>query len=329
MATTKGGVLAARKQAQMQQGGNSASESLATMMNSLISREGFRKRFDELLGKRAPQFISSVVTLMNADTSLKQAFAEAPVTIIQSALKAASYDLPIDPALGYAYIVPFRNSKKGGIHEAQFIMGYKGMIQLALRSGCYRKINVLDVRAGELKSYDRLTEDIEFEWIADEDQRESAPVIGYVGYFQLVNGMEKTIYMTVKQLEAHEKKYRQGQYMGKGWRDDPDAMMRKTVLRRLIGKWGIMSVTYQNADPAMMQAAAAIANGSFDDEDNSPIDVTAASVEANTHSEEGKQPSGEVTAQAETPAPEPEEDPAIAAMSDEMGDWYADETTGK
>lgn len=280
MATTKGGVLAARKQAQMQQGGNSASESLATMMNSLISREGFQKRFDELLGKRAPQFISSVVTLMNADTSLKQAFAEAPVTIIQSALQAASFDLPINPALGYAYIVPFRNSKRNRM-EASFIMGYKGMLQLALRTGVYKRINVVDVRAGELKSYDRLREDIELEFIEDEDEREKAPIIGYVGFFQMINGMEKLIYMSVKQLEAHEKKYRQGEYMSKGWRDNPDAMMRKTIMRKLIGKWGLMSVTYQSADPSVLRAAQAIATGTFDDEDKPDyvVDVNASEAE--------------------------------------------------
>lgn len=305
MATTKGGVLAARKQAQMQQGGNSASESLATMMNSLISREGFQKRFDELLGKRAPQFISSVVTLMNADTSLKQAFAEAPVTIIQSALQAASFDLPINPALGYAYIVPFRNSKRNRM-EASFIMGYKGMLQLALRTGVYKRINVVDVRAGELKSYDRLREDIELEFIEDEDEREKAPIIGYVGFFQMINGMEKLIYMSVKQLEAHEKKYRQGEYMSKGWRDNPDAMMRKTIMRKLIGKWGLMSVTYQSADPSVLRAAQAIATGTFDDEDKPDyvVDVNASEAEETPDQE---QPQGTI-------------DPGAPFTPEELGD---------
>ena len=130
------------------------------------------------------------------------------------------------------------------------MLGWKGMHQLALRTGAYKTINVVDVRQGELKHYDRLTEEIELEFLEDEDEREKLPVIGYVGYYRLINGAEKTIYMTVKQIENHEKKHRKGQYMGKGWKDDWDAMARKTVYRRLIGKWGVMSIDYQNRQQA-------------------------------------------------------------------------------
>ena len=278
--TSINGGLMAKRQAQMTQTQPQAKESTAALMNMLLSKEGYQKRFDELLGKRSPQFISSIVSLMNADSALMDAFHDAPVTIIQSALQAASFDLPINPALGYAYIVPFRNSKRNRM-EASFIMGYKGMLQLALRTGVYKRINVVDVRAGELKSYDRLREDIELEFIEDEDEREKAPIIGYVGYFQMINGMEKTIYMTVKQLEAHEKKFRHGNYMSRGWKENPDAMMRKTVLRKLIGKWGLMSVTYQSADPSVLRAAQAIATGAFDDEDKPDyvVDVNASEAE--------------------------------------------------
>lgn len=277
--TSINGGLMAKRQAQMTQAQPQTKESTAALMNMLLSKEGYQKRFDELLGKRSPQFISSIVSLMNADSALMDAFHDAPVTIIQSALQAASFDLPINPALGYAYLVPFRNSKRNRM-EASFIMGYKGMLQLALRTGVYKRINVVDVRAGELKSYDRLREDIELEFIEDEDEREKAPIIGYVGYFQMINGMEKTIYMTVKQLEAHEKKFRHGNYMGRGWKENPDAMMRKTVLRKLIGKWGLMSVTYQSADSSVLRAAQAIATGTFDDEDKPDyVDVNASEAE--------------------------------------------------
>lgn len=278
--TSINGGLMAKRQAQMTQTQPQAKESTAALMNMLLSKEGYQKRFDELLGKRSPQFISSIVSLMNADSALMDAFHDAPVTIIQSALQAASFDLPINPALGYAYLVPFRNSKRNRM-EASFIMGYKGMLQLALRTGVYKRINVVDVRAGELKSYDRLREDIELEFIEDEDEREKAPIIGYVGYFQMINGMEKTIYMTVKQLDAHEKKFRHGNYMSRGWKENPDAMMRKTVLRKLIGKWGLMSVTYQSADPSVLRAAQAIATGTFDDEDKPDyvVDVNASEAE--------------------------------------------------
>ncbi len=251
-----------------------ASKSVTVLLNSMLDSEGYRKRFDDLLGSRAPQFISSIVSLVNADQNMQKVFYQAPVTIIQSALKAATFDLPIDPNLGYAYIVPFYNTVKGADGaedirrmEATFIMGYKGMNQLALRTGVYETINVIDVREGELKRYNRLTEEIDVQFIEDEDEREKLPIVGWVGYFRLINGTKKTIYMTRKQVEAHEKKHRKGKYIGKGWREDFDAMAMKTVFRRLIGKWGLMSIDYQRADKSTLAAADAIAKGQFDDED--------------------------------------------------------------
>lgn len=223
-------------------------KSVNQIMNAMLDGEGMRKRFNDLLGQRSPQFISSVVSLVNADANMQKAFYEAPMTVIQSALKAASFDLPVDQNLGYAYIVPFNNYKDGVKKmEASFVLGWKGMHQLAIRTGAYKTINVVDIREGELKSYNRLTEEIKIEFIEDEDERESRNIIGYVGYYKLVNGAEKTIYMTVKQIENHEKKFRKGQYQSKGWRENFDAMARKTVYRRLIGKWGVMSIEYQNS----------------------------------------------------------------------------------
>lgn len=245
---------------------NKPKATITTMMNSLLDSEGYRRRFDELLGKRAPQFIASIISLVNADKNLQLAFQQAPVTIIQSALKAATYDLPIDPALGYAYIVPFNNSIKldgGGYQkrmEASFILGWKGMNQLAIRTGVYRNINVVDVRQGELKSYNRLTEEVEIEWVEDEEAREKLPIAGWVGYYRLINGMEKTIYMSRAQVEAHEKKNRKGQYMGKGWRENFEDMAAKTVFRKLIGKYGVMSIDYRTATPEALSAASALAD---------------------------------------------------------------------
>ncbi len=232
-------------------------QSVNALMNGLLDREGMRKRFNDILGKRTPQFISSIISLVNASPDLTKAMVESPMTVIQAGLRAAVYDLPIDPGLGYAYIVPFKNNKNGGKMEAVFIPGYKGMEQLALRSGAYSRVpDAVDVREGELIRYDRLTGDAEFKWVEDEDLREDLPIIGYAGYFRLKNGAEKTIYMTKAQIERHEKKNRKGQYMGKGWRDDWDAMAKKTVLRRLIGHYGIMSIDYQDhADPRALEAA--------------------------------------------------------------------------
>lgn len=230
-----------------------AQQSVNQLMNSMLDGEKLRGRFNELLGNRSAQFVSSLVSMVNADQNLQRAFYEAPMTVIQAGLKAAAFDLPIDQNLGYAYIVPFKNNKKdadgnwSSKMEATFILGWKGMHQLALRTGAYKTINVVDIRDGELKSYNRLTEEVDIEFIEDDDLRESKPIIGYLGYYRLVNGAEKTIYMTVKQIENHEKKFRKGQYMGKGWKDDFDAMARKTVYRKLIGKWGVMSIQYQTA----------------------------------------------------------------------------------
>lgn len=245
-------------------------QSVNTIMNTILDGEGMRKRFNELLGERTPQFLSSIVSMVNADVNLQKAFYEAPMTVIQSALKAATFDLPIEPSLGYAYIVPFSNSKKmadGSWEkrtEANFIIGYRGMIQLCLRTGAYSRIpDAVDVREGELVRYDRLTGDAEFNWIEDEDEREKLPIIGYAGYFRLKNGAEKTIYMTVKQIEAHEKKNRKGQYQSKGWRDDFDSMARKTVIRRLCGKYGLMSIDYQNGNADMVNLAQAVMEGDF------------------------------------------------------------------
>lgn len=239
--------------------------SINTLMNTMLDGEGMRKRFNDLLGERTPQFLSSIVSLVNADKNLQQAFYESPMTVIQSALKAATFDLPIEPSLGYAYIVPFNKSQKTADgqwvkrKEANFIIGYKGMVQLCLRTGAYSRVpDAVDVRQGELVRYDRLTGDAEFRWIEDEDARELLPVIGYAGYFRLKNGAEKTIYMTVKQIEAHEKKNRKGDFMGQGWKDDFDAMARKTVIRRLCGKYGLMSITYQKGDAATEQLAQAV-----------------------------------------------------------------------
>lgn len=255
--------------------------SVNALMNTFLDGEGMRKRFEDLLGKRTPQFISSIVSLVNADKNMQQAFYESPMTVIQSALKAATFDLPVDQSLGYAYIVPFKNYKKDlGTKkmEATFILGWKGMHQLALRTGAYKTINVVDLREGELKKYDRLTEEVDIEFIEDENEREKKPVIGYVGYYRLVNGAEKTIYMSIKAIEQHEKKFRKGEYQGKGWRDDWDAMARKTIYRILIGKWGVMSIDYQSRPDAInlanqMQDENALANAGVLDAEYTDLSV--------------------------------------------------------
>jgi len=248
-----------------------AQQSVMTMMNGLLDGEKMRKRFDDLLGKRAPQFISSLVSMVNDNKDLQEAFYQSPTSVVKSALQAASYDLPIDPTLGYAYIVPFNVSYKDENgnwkkkKQATFVIGYKGMTQLCLRTGAYKTIpDAIDVREGELISYDRLTGEAEFKWIEDEDIRETLPIIGYAGYFKLKNGAEKTIYMTKKQIEQHEQKNRKGKEMGKGWREDFDNMARKTVIRKLCSKYALMSIQYQDtADNDSMNLATALATSDY------------------------------------------------------------------
>lgn len=274
MATVKGTVLAKRNAGQPVE---KAHENVAALFNALISKEGFQKRFDELLGARAPQFISSMVTMINDDPYMMEVFRDNPISIIKAGLRAAAYDLPIDPALGQAYIVPFRNKGK---MEATFIIGYKGLYQLAVRTGVYKKINVVDVRDGELLNYDRLTEEAEFRWMDDEEERQKTPIAGYCAYFELTNGMRKCIYRTTQQINCHEKKFRKGNYQSKGWRDNWEAMASKTVLRELLGKWGLLSINYQTADPATLKIASDLATGQIDDEQH-VIDLQAEQVPDN------------------------------------------------
>lgn len=242
-----------------------AQQSVNTMLNGILDGEKMRRRFDELLGKRTPQFLSSLVSMINDNPDLQAAFYSNAMSVIKSALQAASYDLPIDPSLGYAYIVPYKNKGKP---TATFIIGYKGMVQLCLRTGAYKCVpDAVDVREGELESYNRLTGEAVFNWIEDEDEREELPIIGYAGYFQLKNGAEKTIFMTVKQIKKHEQKNRKGDYMGKGWRENFDAMARKTVIRRLCSKYALMSIEYQNgADKDTMNLATALAAQDYPDD---------------------------------------------------------------
>lgn len=256
-------------------------KSPSSILSAILDSEGYRKRFDEILGKRAPQFVSSIISLVNATPELAKAAVEAPQTIIQAGLKAAIMDLPIENSLGYAYIVPFRNTVKDAQgnfskrNEAAFILGWKGMVQLALRTGAYKTINASDVRQGELKSYNRLTEEVDIQWVEDEDERDKLPTVGWVGYYRLVNGSEKTIYMSRKAMEAHERKNRKGQYMGKGWKENFDAMALKTMYRMLIGKYGLMSIEYQyQTDPNVvamaqgrMDGAPVLPAGQLDDEE--------------------------------------------------------------
>lgn len=267
MATVKGGLLAKKQQEnQVQTQQQTANKSVTMVLNNLLDSSGIRKRIDELLGKRAAQLCSSLITIANSTPEMQQAAVQNPMSLLQTGLKAATYDLPLGGDLGFAYPVAFYNTKKGG-YECQFILGYKGLYQLAMRTGAYAKINVCDVREGELKSWNRLTEDIELEFIEDEEEREKTKIVGYCGYFRTVNGMEKFVYWSIAKIQHHEERFRKGKYQSPIWRDDPDSMSRKTVLRNMISKWGIMSIDYRSASADVVAMANNAANGTLDDEE--------------------------------------------------------------
>ena len=201
-------------------------------------------------GKNGTRFISSVVSAVNANPALQECTNQ---SILSGALLGESLNLSPSPQLGQYYLVPFNDKNKGKV--AQFQLGYKGYIQLAIRSGQYKKLNVLAIKEGELIRFDPLNEEIEVRLIEDEEAREQAATIGYYAMFEYTNGFRKALYWSKKKMEAHALKYSKGYQAKKGytfWEKDFDGMAYKTMLRQLISKWGIMSIDMQSAIDADM-----------------------------------------------------------------------------
>lgn len=223
-------------------------QSLAPMtVKTLFAKDEVKQKFQEMMGKRAASFITSVLQIASQNEMLAKA---EPMSIYQSAAVAATLDLPLNNSLGFAYIVPYNIKQKDGTWKvvAQFQIGAKGFKQLALRSGQFVTINDTDVREGELKHYNRLTGEIEFEWIQDVQVRLSKKIIGYASYFKLLNGFEKTYYMTVDELNDHGLRFSQTFKKGFGlWKDDFDGMARKTVIKLNLSKNAPLSVEMQKA----------------------------------------------------------------------------------
>ncbi|OTO94345.1 recombinase RecT [Enterococcus sp. DIV0385] len=215
---------------------------------ALMNTPAMKKKFTDILHEKSDSFMGSLMTLVGGDNYLSQA---EPMTIIASALKAATMDLPIDKNLGYAYVVPFNRSEKVGNkwikhNEAQFILGYKGYIQLAQRSGQYKALNALAIYDGQLIDWNPLTEEFTFDYKA----KLSDEVIGYVGFFELLNGFKKTVYWTKQEIESHRIKNAKGydkEKLSGAWIDNYDSMAIKTVLRNMLSKWGLLSVEMQSA----------------------------------------------------------------------------------
>lgn len=217
---------------------------------SFISRDEIKRRIAKTLGSdRGQRFITAIVSAVNNNPQLAECNND---SIYSGALLGESLNLSPSPQLGHYYLVPFNDKNKGKV--AQFQLGYKGYLQLAIRSGYYKKINVLDIKEGELIKYDPLNEEIEVNLIEDEEAREKAKTIGYYAMFEYTNGFKKTLYWSKSKMQEHAKKYSQGYRadLSKGtaytfWSKDFDGMAFKTMLRQLISKWGIMSIEMQNA----------------------------------------------------------------------------------
>lgn len=206
-----------------------------------------QKKVNDILGdeKDGKRFISAIVSAVNNNPQLKECDNS---SILSGALLGESLNLSPSPQLGQYYLVPFNDKSRGQV--ATFQMGYKGYIQLAIRSGQYKKLNVLAIKEGELIKYDPLDEEIEVQLIDDEEKRENTKTIGYYAMFEYTNGFRKTMYWSKAKMEKHALQYSKGYQAKKGytfWEKDFDAMAFKTMLRQLISKWGIMSIDLQNA----------------------------------------------------------------------------------
>ena len=209
-------------------------------LKGMLGNESIKSRFKEILGKKAPGFISSILSVANGNTMLQNA---EPQSVLNAAVIAATLDLPINPNLGYAAIVPY-NDRKTRTCVAQFQLQYKGLVELCLRSGQFASLIDEVVYEGQLVKKNKFTG----EYIFDEDAKKSDKVIGYMAYFRLVNGFEKTFYMTIEEVQAHAKKYSQSYKSGYGvWADSFDVMARKTVLKLLLSKYAPKSIQMQQA----------------------------------------------------------------------------------
>ena len=214
----------------------------------MISTPGYQKMINNTLRdpKKVQRFVSSITSAVAINPALQECD---PSTILSGALLGESLGLSPSPQLGQYYLVPFRNAKKGCM-DAQFVLGYKGYVQLALRSGYYKRLNVISVKAGELVSFDPLTEEVDICINPDELARENSATIGYLAMFEYLNGFKKVIYWSREKMEAHALRYSKGYAAKKGytfWEKDFDAMAFKTMLRQLISKWGVMSIDLQTA----------------------------------------------------------------------------------
>lgn len=232
-------------------------------LTAYLSEDAVKKQINQVVGgKGGTRFISSIISAYQATPALREC---TNPSILNAALLGEALNLSPSPQLGQYYMVPFKNNKQG-ITTATFVLGYKGLVQLAIRSGYYRKLNALPIKEGELIRYDPLEEEIEVSLIDDEEEREKAPTVGYYAMFEYENGFKKTMYWSKAKMMTHADKYSKAfnaktyQQILEGkipeadmwkyssfWYKDFDGMAVKTMLRQIISKWGIMSIELEKA----------------------------------------------------------------------------------
>ena len=226
-------------------------------VKKLLADEDVKKRFHEVMGDKAPQFMASIVNVIYGSEQLQKSD---PNSIMAAAFVAATLDLPIDSNLGFAAIVPYNKKTYNPqtkqwveIPEAQFQMMYKGFVQLAIRSGHYEKMNCQIVYKDELKSYNPITGELEFtddfDSCTDRDEDNDENIAGYYAWFKLKTGFSHELFMTKKAVDNHARKYSQSyrydinkNKKASRWSTDFNAMALKTVLKMLLSKWGILSI---------------------------------------------------------------------------------------
>ncbi len=240
--------------------------------SAFLATDAMKKKINEMVGgEKGQQFVTSIISAVSANPQLAECD---NASIVSAALVGQALNLSPSPQLGQFYMVPFNDNKRG-CKVAQFQIGYKGYIQLAIRSGQYKKLNVLAIKEGELKRYDSLNEEIEVELIEDEEKRENAETIGYYAMFEYLNGFRKTLYWSKAKMEQHALKYSMGYRAKKGytfWEKDFDGMAIKTMLRQLISKWGIMSIDLTMQKALESDMAVVKEDGTYDYIDNNDID---------------------------------------------------------
>ena len=256
-----------------------------------IQSEGYKKLINNTLGdpKRAAKFIAAISSAVATNSSLQQCDAG---SILSGALLGEALNLSPSPQLGQYYLVPFKD-------KAQFQLGYKGYIQLAIRSGQYKDIDVIEVREGEYLGRDKTTGKHQFKFIEDEVERENKPIIGYMAYFEYLNGFYKNLYWSKEKMQKHALEYSQAYAsdIKKGtnysfWSKDFDGMAFKTMLRQLISKWGIMSIDMQEAITKDMSVVKE--DGTYDYVDNQPIVSVPTEEAINTETAEATEKATEV-----------------------------------